>query len=321
MKTQFYDYKKDGITQGLLSTFMTCRQKARLFLEGWSKPHDSMGLTYGTIIHGVLEHTYEAIRTRELNAIPSTQRIKKYTNAVEKQWYKENPKATKYSLENLQISLLIAEATLPVYFEYWWKEDFKEIKWLKLEQKFSIPYKTKDGRKTLIKGKKDGIFGNPNIYLFETKTKSMLNEADLVDTLWFELQVNLYLWAIRKMYKQVPAGVNYNIIRRTCLPKKKSESMPLYAKRIVTDIKKRPDFYFIRLEIKIAKEEMDEWEKELEAMVVDFMNWYDGKVGHYKNTNSCITKYGRCEYLNICSEGKYQDYTKRSMVFRELEDM
>ena len=50
-------------------------------------------------------------------------------------------------------------------------------------------------------------------------------------------------------------------------------------------------------------------------------DWYDGKMGHYKNTNSCLNKYGRCWALNACSGGDTYSITpKRKVVFKELEE-
>lgn len=317
---EFYSYERDGITQSLLGTFMQCRQKAYWQLQGWASPHTSGGLTYGTIIHYALEKVYGLIEKGKLTTVPSEKQIKIFLKETEKTWYVENPRPNRYAIENLEISLLIAEQTLPVYFDYWRKEDFTTIKWRALEQQFAIPYSVPDGRTTIIRGKKDGVFGNPSIKLFETKTKSMFNEDDLVDTLWFELQVNLYTWAMKKIYKQVPKGILYNIIRRAGLRRGATETLKSFAVRVGKDIAKRPEFYFVRMEIRVDANQMIKFEKELEAMVIDFMNWYDEKEKKtYKNTHACIDKYGRCQFLGLCSEGNFNLYTKRKTVFNELE--
>lgn len=325
MKTKtekkFYDYERDGITQGLLINWMTCRYKAKYFLEGWSSGKISSPLTYGTIIHGVLERVYGLIKDKKLKVVPDLKLIKKLTHQVEELWLEENPGASAKNREELDFCLLVAEATLPEYFKYWWREDFKKLQWRQLEQEFKIPYVTKDGRKTFLRGKKDGVIGTEALKLFETKTKSMISVNDLLDTLGFELQVNLYLLAIKRTYKQVPAGVKYNIIRRSGLQQKTSESKKDYALRVIEDIKKRPNHYFMRLDIKITKQEMLSFEAELESMIVDFMDWVDGKSGTYHNTSACLGKHGRCSYLPICSKKDFGQYKKRKTVFRELEDL
>ncbi len=317
---EFYSYKRDGITQSLLGTFLTCRQKAYWQLQGWTQPHASGGLTYGTIIHYVLEQIYGRVESGQYKKPPQMKTILQELRNAEKIWRIENPRPTRYALENLETSLLIAEATLPVYFDYWKKEDFSQIKWRALEQQFAIPYSVPDGRTTIIRGKKDGVFGNPSLKLFETKTKSMFNEDDLVDTLWFELQVNLYTWALKQIYKRNPDGVLYNIIRRSGLRRNQKETLPVFAKRVGDDIAKRPEFYFVRMEIKCPPAQMIKFDKELQAMVIDFMDWWDAKeTKTYKNTHQCIDKYGRCQFLELCSDNNFTRFTKRKQVFNELE--
>jgi len=126
----FYNLEKDGITQGLLMTWLACRKKARWFLQGYSPKSVSMGLTFGTIVHGINEYAYASIHKGSLKTVPSSQLVRTYIKQVEAQWRLDNPRADKSSLENLELALLIAEATMPLYFDYW-KKDLKEIKWSK----------------------------------------------------------------------------------------------------------------------------------------------------------------------------------------------
>lgn len=314
----FYKPERDGITQSLLAKFLTCRQAALWYLKGYNLKSPSMSLTYGTIIHAVLERVYEQIRLGKLKALPSRKLTLKYIQKIEKEWIIENPRADKKSLEFLELSLLIAESTMPLYFDYWHK-DIKGIKWEKVEGDFKLPITLKDKRKTFIRGKMDGVFKNPNRWLFETKTKMRVEEGTLVDYLPFELQVNTYLRALRLLGGKVPKGVLYNIVRRTAMRQGKKESMSQFAKRISEDIESRPDHYFIRLEVAIDKADMDNFEIEFISLIEDFYNWFDGKIGHYKNTNQCEGKYGACEYLRAES-GIMVPYEKRKMVFKELEE-
>lgn len=315
----FYDIERHGVTQSLLSMFLDCRQKARYYLEGWDSKYHSTALTHGSVGHGVLELAYQDIMKASKPKPPTRQKIMKYVKATETQWKKENPRPSKDALEGLEYSLALTETTLPVYFDFW-KKDLKEIKWLGLEEKFVIPYKLKDGRKTVIRGKKDGEFEKNGLWLFESKFKSMISEGNLVDTLSFETQVLLYLWALNKTYKKIPEGVLYNIVRRTCLRQGKGESLTKFAKRVAQDIEKRPDFYFMRFEVAVDKSDLVEFEGRLEGMVTDFYNWWQGTAPHYKNTYQCLGKYGRCTYLPACGSKDFTSLQKRKAVFKELED-
>lgn len=314
----FYKPERDGITQSLLHKFLFCRQQALWDLQGYSLRSPSFALTYGNIVHAVLEKVYEKIRLGKITKVPSSKLILKFTKEIEHQWVKENPRANQKALEFLELSLLIAESTLPIYFDYWSK-DLKSIKWEKIESSFKLPFKLQDGRKTFIRGKLDGAFRNPKLWLFETKTKMRIEEDSLVEYLGFELQVNLYIMALLEIERKQPSGVLYNIIRRTALRQGKKENLKQFALRISNDIKKRPEYYFIRLEIAFTKEDTLAFKNEFSALIKDFYDWFDGKVGHYKNTGNCEGKYGACEFLK--AENKIMaPYEKRKTVFKELED-
>jgi hypothetical protein len=314
-----YSVEKDGITQGLLGTFLQCRQKAKWSIAGWSSRYASMGLTYGTIGHAVLEAVYTDIQSRNLRTIPSKSQVLQYIAKVERLWKRENPRADKKSLEYLELSCLLAEATMPLYFEYWIK-DIQEMKWMHLEHEFKIPYKTSTGFQTILRGKMDGIFSNPKkVWLFESKFKSHIEEGDLMDTLPFDFQALFYLYALMRLHKIPAQGFLYNIVRRVGLKQGMKESITQFAQRCVEDITKRPEFYFIRREVSIGSDEMKVFEKELDGMIVDFIDWHYSRRPHYKNTNSCIDKYGRCVYLNLCANRGFGSYIKRDTMFRELE--
>lgn len=321
-KENFYSIERDGITQGALASFLTCRFKARNYLMGWSPTGSSMSMTYGNVVHAVLEYAYEDVRLKKIKTLPSKQQTCRYIDRVEKEWHREHKMPDKKSLEHLELALLIAESTLPTYFEYWHK-DLKELPWLKLEAEFKIPYTISDlpkgGYKTFLRGKMDGLYARKQEWLFETKTKGQISEGDLVDMLPFEHQVNFYLYVRRILSQKLPAGVLYNIVRKTGLQQKAKESIKSYAIRCAQDIIKRPDFYFIRMEIKISEQEMNAYGMQLEGMIRDFYLWWTGQSGHYRNTGSCQTKYGRCDYLTACASGSMRGYEKRTQVFRELE--
>lgn len=317
--SKFYDYSRDGLTQGLLAMWMECRQKAKWFLQGYSSKGTSMALTYGTIGHGVLEHAYENFRTGKNKGAPSKASLRKYLSITEAQWKRENPNPTKNMLQDLETSLAFAEVILPVYFSHW-AEDFKKKNWQKIEGTFKIPFTLDDGRKTFLRGKMDGMYKTKGLWLFESKFKSLINEVDLLDTLSLDLQVNMYLYAIWKKYKTLPSGVLYNVIRRFGLHQRKGESLTQFAKRCAEDLEKRPDWYFYRYEVAITEQDLLTFEKDLHGMVKEFCDWWDGSASHYRNPVSCISKYGRCWALSACSERNLGGLVKRKAVFRELED-
>jgi len=316
---KFYSYERDGITQGLIGMWLECRQKAKYFIQGYSGKGSSFALTNGTIGHGVLQYVYDGYRTGKIKTIPTRLEVKKYTAVVEKIFMKENPRASKRTLEDLDLALMYAEALMPLYFQRW-KDDFKKYQWLKVESAFKLPFTTSDGRKTFIRGKMDGAFKSNGNWLFESKFKSIINDNDLVDTLGFDTQCMVYLWALMTGYKLNPQGVLYNVVRRPGLKIKKGEALVQFSKRVQEDIEARPEWYFYRYEIFIDKDDIKKWTTTLDAMVMEFMDWCDGTAATYRNTGACVTKYGRCWGLTTCADGNFHTMEKRPTVFRELAE-
>lgn len=319
-KKTFYDIEKHGITQSLLSIFLECKEKAKQYLEGWDSRFHRLPLIEGTVGHAILQYAYEDVMNKKISSVPSALQVSGYIDRVEREWKVENPRPDKEALEHLEYSFMTMEATLPLYFEFW-KKDLKEIKWLGLEKHFSRLFSLPDGRKTILRGKRDGEFEAKGLWLFETKFKSQIPEGNLMDTLSFETQVMFYLRELKEASGSMPKGTLYNIVRRNNLRQKKGEGDQAFKTRLRKDIESRPEFYFIRYEIAIDQTDLQEFEKQLTAMVTDFYNWRQGSAPHYKNTYACIGKYGRCTFLGNCSSGDTSDLMKRKTVFKELEDL
>lgn len=219
---------------------------------------------------------------------------------------------------------------MPTYFRYW-KDDFNgSMKWLGIEKEFRIPIRVAapwhpNGEvTTFVRGKMDGNYEeakDKSLMLFETKTKYNIDEETLVDLLPHELQVNIYMWAMRRLHKRHASGVRYNLIRRPALRQKKTETMPQFAARCADDVRVRPDWYFVRLDMASSKADHDRFEGEFEDLLQDFIAWWYGHAGHYKNSGNCENKYGRCQFLSVCGRKDYIGLYKRPTVFRELEEV
>lgn len=325
-----YNPEKDGVSFTLLQRFKNCRELARLYLKGWRSKSTSMGQVFGTIVHSLLEHVYQDVRTGKLTTFPSTKYITNHIAKVESEWKKENSQADAETLERLEVTCTIAESVLPAYFKFWHK-DFT-LQWNKPEQEFMHPFSVKNphtGKKmhTFLRGKIDASFlaTGTRPWLFETKTKSRIGESgesNLTDILPFEMQVGIYLLILQIMNKgKTPAGLMYNIIRRPMGKPKKGEDLHQFAARIVKDVKKRPDYYFIRLRMTVDKQDLYRRQQELEDTVLDFLLWWKGEAGHYKNSDHCENKYGQCMMLPICGRGDYSRHYLKQRILTELEEM
>jgi len=214
---------------------------------------------------------------------------------------------------------------MPLYFKHWYK-DITELRWERVESEFRIPLVIeRPGRRyeTFLRGKMDGAFRDikNRRALFETKTKSRMDEGNLVDILPFELQINTYVSALWHLDGKAPRKVLYNVIRRPGLRQKNGEELAEFIDRIRADIQLRPDWYFVRMEMRIDEAEIERFKLELGDLIGDFLDWWHGRVGHYRNSGYCENKYGTCWALSICSRGDYGAVFKRDKVFRELEEL
>jgi hypothetical protein len=326
-----YDPEIDGITNSLLQTWGTCREKARLSLKGVTKRSSGLGLTYGGITHWILEHIYEDHRLKRLqltNGTLSPAYVKKYLTKVEGLWKAENPFPDTGTVQHYELTMMLNELLMPLYFAHWKKKDFEQTEWIGLESEFKIPFEvTRNGisYRTFLRGKRDGMFVDTSRrkkgrWLFETKTKSRIDEETLVDLLPFESQVNLYLVAMMLEFGETPVGVRYNIIRRPSLRQKKSESLKQFAGRMNDDVRKRPSWYFLRQSMVLDPKELDRYYGELEDRVWEFIHWWKGQGGHWKESSNCENKYGVCHFLPICSRKDYMTFFIRDRIFRELAE-
>lgn len=323
----FYDPERDGVTFSTLSTFKECREKSRLSLQGWTRQDSGMGQVFGTVVHALLQNIYGDVQAKRLTQPPPPTYVKKQLALIEQVWRTDNPRADAQTLEYLESTMMLAEATMPNYFRYWSK-DFSDRTWLNLEHEFHLPFSVTlpvIGKiDTFLRGKLDGVYtmgGKAHPWLLETKTKSRIEEGALADIMPFELQVNEYLYALRRLHKIQPAGVLYNIIRRPGLRQKQSESYVAFTHRVIEDVQMRPDWYFIRMEMVVDQQDLDRFEGELEDLISDFLMWWYGHAGHYKNSGACETKYGICPMIGMCARRDSSKLFKRDKVFRELEEV
>lgn len=319
-----YDPEIDGVTNGLLQNWGGCRERARLSIKGYTKRQASFALAYGDLTHWLFQHIYEDHRKGVLplkNGSLDTSYVLRQIAKLEAIWRKENPMAGQDALQHLELTMLLNEQLMPFYFEHW-KKDFKEIKWVGLESEFKVPFEVRRQGityKTFLRGKRDGVYTEGGgDWLFETKTKSRIDEGTMQDILGFESQVNLYLVSLWKETGRVPKGVRYNVIRRPGLRQKVKESLPEFAQRLADDVVLRPNWYFMRHKMKITERELDVFVGDLEDRVWEFMHWAKGIGGHWKESSQCENKYGVCQYLSICARRDFAPFFIRDRVFGEL---
>jgi hypothetical protein len=327
-KPKGWDIWKDGVSQSFLHVWLACREQARLkFKELWSSRRASLPLEFGNCGHWCLADMYRVGRP------PTTKEIKASVYAYQHLWEKLVPNPSERQLEVQEEVYGMAEAVLPFYFKRWagdfpgQKYPFKKPiivpkKWLALEQPFDVPWTFTDGKVCRIRGIWDGLFADKvdDEWLFETKTKSVIDEEGIQDTLPLDIQVMLYCWALLQDRRNPPAGVLYNVVRRPGLYRRKGEALPEFLGRVREDIPARPDHYFMRWKMRLMPKELAQWVKRtLGPMLDDVRAWAEGRAPHYMNPDSLITKYGRCDMFEPIVRGEFGDCYQRKTAFNEID--
>ena len=322
-ESKFYDPYRDGVTQGLLARFIRCRQEAQWFIRGLDRLEQSESLAqmFGNVFHALLQHLYE--KPNQL----TTKRAQVILKWIEDKWEQEHPRASAALISRFQLALSFAEAVIPIYLSKW-KSDAKK-KWIGLESAFNIPYVVRqvsddDGAihdiTIPVRGVRDGVFEEKKneLWLFETKTKSLVDEGFLLDWLEWDLQTQLYTWSLHREHERRPTGVLYNVIRKPLLRQSVKETAEEFVKRCAADVRDRPDHYFYRFEMRLEESDLVRFEGELEDLIREFERWYLGQAAHYRNSNACQI-YGLCWAFEACAK-RLDPYKKRLTVFREISE-
>jgi len=327
-----WDFWEHGVSQSFIQLFRSCKEQTRLaFVEGWTSRKSSLALDFGTCCHVALSELHGKKK------VPTVNQIDRAIDVFEKDWKREYPKPTTKQTEEIHHVMALAKPVLEAYVKRYagdWggKYPFRNktvvpATWLHLESRFRVPFEFEDGKIVWLNGRFDGGFeDNRKIarkWLFETKTKAMIQEDIIVDLLPLDVQVMLYLWALWKTEGVRPTGVLYNVIRRPGLRQGKAEQFVDFIKRVREDVFKpaRQDHYFIRWELQITKKELEVWERtQLRPMLEEIRLWWEGKSPHYLNESALVAKYGRCSLYEPIVNGNFNDCFQREHPFNELVD-
>jgi hypothetical protein len=321
-----------GVTQSAIEKFLGCREQFALsYIEGYTPRAFSTPLEFGTMFHSCLEKI----------GTDSPERI---ARTVTDSYYKARKATLTGDTDALSKAVTDICVIFPLYVEYYKERDAK-LSWLKREQMFEAPYhfdksfgfdNKSGGRvKVILRGKRDGEYRNAlgKLALFETKTKSSIDDLAIQDGLRADLQTMLYLYSLRVEYGEEPTEILYNVVRRPQLiiSKKKGETLDQYAKRLADDISSRPDWYFRYYEVTVSPGDIDCFlETTLDPVLLQMYQWWEsiedspferwGSPYHFRNLFALTTKYGKADLYNLMILGRRNEYYRRSSPFPELEE-
>jgi hypothetical protein len=337
-----WKFWRHGVTSSFLDRYQDCMEQTRLhYVEGWNSRGNGLGIEFGSGMHWVFERAYgqhfEFLKKKIDNAAALKRYGSEMTSRYEKHWLSIVETPTQKQLEQQEHAYGLMQAMLPTYFRRW-DGDFKggkytytndtthPVKWHSLEEIFSVNYEFPDGRIVPIRGRRDGLFydARGDLWVFDTKCRSIVNDQDVLGTMHVDLQQMLYLWVT---WKQgiVPKGGIINIPRRPGHRKLKSDSSLqglLGRAEKEVSLPRNFDHYFFRFQMSITEAEIKDWQAtRLDPMMQDVRDWWEGRRPHYPSDTHLISKYGRAAMFTPITRGEFYDCYKRSVPFPELMEV
>lgn len=278
-----------GITQSALNMFYVCRERFRLkMIEGLQPPERfSAPLDFGTLWH-ICEENADYEKPLKETAQKMCLKFPLQQDEVHKWWQ-------------------VVKTLFPIYKDYWAKHQTKEkVEPLMREEVFNVPYELPSGRVVYLKGKFDGVdlAGNGKdrgIYLFETKTKSEIDEGKITRQMKLDLQTMMYVIALQggidnetillghqgQCWTNIK-GVRYNCIRRPlsggkgsirphqATSKKPAETNVEFFERLKGVILEDVDTYFLRLKVEVFPSDIERFKKIcFNPILEQLCDWYD----------------------------------------------
>lgn len=322
---QIYRMEEHGVTQGFLSNLITCPMKATWRYAYGLKPRPSgeMGaLQFGDLFHQTLDYLYTHLE--EVDEDGDQMSPHDLIDEGLDEAYEAKRKEIQDTMTNpsviadLEYLVGTVRATIHPYYDHWERET-GQFQWVDLERVFNVPWTLKNGVTVPVRGKFDGIAVIRNgMWLFETKTKGTISEPTLPDWLNYQLQVMLYLWAAQRTYDTPFKGVVYNLVLRSRLKQKVSETLKEYCSRIYSDITSDPGKYFNRYNHTILQEDLDLWvETDLTELMETAWRWYQGEY-NYRNSGACYQWFRPCEYMKMCAYAEDDQLVQISDMYPEL---
>lgn len=297
----------DGVSASLLSAFGECRVACRLGIEGWRAALPKRALQLGSLMH-------EAIEGWTADGCPKGLTAATLVSAMGTAWRVKALKAGD-DAKAVETDLFTVSALMEGYAKRWGAEDRKR-KWLGVEKAFDVLW---EGWR--LRGKRDGVYraADGSLWVKEIKTRSHLAES-MTLALTFDLQSMLYVLATEAEMGERVSGVLYDVVRKPQLRVSKGESVEMYRDRVLEDVRKRPDHYFMRWPIAYGRAQLKRFCAQLHVKLNVMQRWVEqGMVETYRSEGNCISKWD-CAYLRACATGTMLGYAQTYRLFQETEE-
>lgn len=334
-----WDLYRDGLTQGAINKFLTCREQFYLSVVlGWVSKQTSEPLEFGSAFHDILAKFHQ--KSGQVVAYGPSFTAEEEATALTDLCDKAEHKARKgrftaQQLEDIALRYATLEVVLKHYLKFWADEDLNRV-WVKREETFHYdclygPHPEFNDLTIPLRGRWDGVFRKNGLWLLETKTKGQIDEDGIQASLPFDVQTMLYNYVLWKTTGEYPAGVIYDVVRRPGLRRGASESFLNFVARIDKDIADRPDHYFKRWKVGLSKKDLTNWEEQfLSTVLIELEEWWgvvaldsSGRLNydrHFLNPNALFSRYGKCDLFRAITEKNYSGLKRLKKPFPELRD-
>lgn len=208
-----------------------------------------------------------------------------------------------YQRDEMDIQLEIGKVLLETYLELF-KKELQNYKILGTEIMFRIYLKMSP---ITLTGTLDS-YGKENskLKLKEIKTASQIN-GDYFARLKFDKQINCYSEGLKNIERHYPSECIYCVIRKPQIRVKQNESLDQFLRRLSDDLYARPDFYFIREDVKLSPKSVQSVINDIEWAAFDLNSKYDylsteqilNPESWPRNDRACFV-YGTCPYFILC---------------------
>jgi hypothetical protein len=301
-----YSLGKTGCTQSLVHTFKTCPLKFLLKINKWQSKKGQEKALIGNINHYVLSYLYRGSKTN----------IRSLINA----YFRDNADTVKFiDKEFIEYAKVISFVTMTIYQEFY-DEDFDTAKFTNTEREFAVEIFG-----VLWRGKIDGehtVKKDRSLWILETKNKGRINEENVIKGLSMDFQGRMYTKAKEVEFKKRVSGFIYNIIRIPASKPHKGETIISFQNRMIEEIRKKPEYYFLRWQVPLTEEDKKDFDFDLTNIVIalqDFIKKMQEKTCKCeRNTFACTEGFVPCEYLDACIQGDMVGYFQDTKIFSEL---
>lgn len=293
-----------GVSPTGMLSFIECRLKRKLRLDGWKSRRFANAASFGSFGHLVFEKAYQRLMDCKSTKV-KLNFIKNNSSGLQKlveDTFEEFAKTESFTLADernrAEYELWIAQlqVLLPEYFAYYGREELG-WNWISTEYKIeNLKY-----RGTKLNGYLDYLHRKGDtIVIMDNKFKGRISEENLLKVLDHDFQMYFYAYCIWKLFGIVPKYALYNVIRRPSIKLNVKETIPQHKARLREMICKDPDHFFKRYEIPFDIEGIVRFEKDLAVLVDEYTQWLEAGSPCVVFGNPCENKFGVCEYYDLC---------------------